>query len=454
MKADPSGDDLIALAEAGVTRAKARGVDDAEVYASFETAARVEFRGRLGDVQETAEGGICVRVATGSHTGFASVPGLTDRSIDLAIERALVNARYAPKDPKFRHYPDPEPVQAPPTRVDPRVAAPEADRLLGDARSAADGVAGQDDVTYLTFQLAATRVLFGVANARGVAAWDQDAREAFLVEMRVSDGSLHKTSNEFGVERVPLSSRLDLSALLRDAAIRARGALRTKPLDKPVDTVIVDPVTTMLLMSPFLDNLALAAAKPDGLIDQIGQRVASPGITLRDDPFRADGVRCQRVDDEGVPTRAMTLVDDGVLRQVPTHGYLAHQKGERSTGHGYRGFENRWTGTPRPHIASVDLAPGSKPMADILAGVERAVYVRDYLLGWFTNNPVTGDFSTVAPLAFLVEKGSVVQALPPTTLAGNVNRMLQSVEAISRERRTLLHGSFPALRVSGLTCAT
>lgn len=93
-------------------------------------------------------------------------------------------------------------------------------------------------------------------------------------------------------------------------------------------------------------------------------------------------------------------------------------------------------------------------MEELLGGVDRAVYVRDYLLGWFTNNQVTGDFSTVAPLAFLVEKGSIVQALPPTTVAGNVYRMLEQVEEVSRERRTLLRGRFPALRVGGLTCAT
>ncbi|HET6404267.1 MAG TPA: metallopeptidase TldD-related protein [Candidatus Thermoplasmatota archaeon] len=451
----PSGEELVAFAERGVRRALARGAEQAEVYASYESAARVEFRGRLGEAQETAEGGVCVRLATSERrTGFASVPGLTERSVELAIERALVNARYAPVDAKFSHYADPQPVAAPPTRLDARVAAPDADRLLGDAKAAADGVAGQADITYLTFQLSATRATFGVANSRGVATWDQDAREAFLSELRVSDAALHKTSNEFGVERRPLSERYDLGALLGDAAARARGALRTAPLERPVDTVVVDFVPTMLLLSPFLDNLAVAAAKTDGLVEQVGKSIASPLISMRDDPARADGVRCQRVDDEGVPTRATRLVERGVLRELPTHAYLAHQKGAASTGNGYRSFDNRWTSTPRPRIASLDVAPGTKPLADILAGVERGVYVRDYLLGWFTNNPVTGDFSTVAPLAFLVEKGSIVQALPPTTVAGNVYKMLQDVEEVSRERRTLLRGSFPALRVSGLTCAT
>lgn len=454
MSARPAGDDLVALAEAGVRRARAQGAEHVEVYASFESIARVEFRGRLGEVQETAEGGVIVRVATGQHQGFASVPGLSERSVDVAIARALANAKFSPQDPKFRHYPDPEPVSKPPTRLDPRVAEPDADRVLGDAKAAASGVAGMDDVTYLTFQLSAARITFGVANDRGVAAWDHEAREGFLSEIRISQGSLHKTANEFGVERAPLSSKLDLGALLRDAATRARGALRTKPLDRTIDAVVVDFVPTMLLLSPFFDNLAVAAAKTDGIVEDLGKPIASPLVSLRDDPTRAEGVRCQRVDDEGVPTRPLTLIEDGILRELPTHGYLAHQKDARSTGSGYRTFESRWTSTPRPRFASLDMRAGSKPLADILAGVDRAVYVRDFLLGWFTNNPVTGDFSTVAPLAFLVEKGSIVQALPPTTVAGNVNRMLEQVEAVSRERRTLGRGTFPALRVSGLTCAT
>lgn len=449
-----TGDDLIALAEAGVRRAKGKGADEIEVYASYESSARVEFRGRLGDVQENAQGGVCVRLALGKHQGFAGVPGLTDRSVDLAIERALVNARHSPADARFLHYPNPEPTRAQPTRLDARVAAPDADRLLGDAKAAAEGVAQRDDVTYVTFQLAATRVTFGVANGRGTAGWDQDARESFLAELRVSEGSLHKTANEFGVERVPLSERHDMRGLLRAAADRARSALHSAPLEGRVDAVVLDPVPAMLLLSPVIDALAVARAKKDGLVEKLGQRIAAPGVTLRANPHRADGVRCQRIDDEGVPTRPLTLLKDGVLRELPTNGYLAHQEGARSTGNGYRDFESRWTGTPRPRIPSLDMAPGAKPIEDILAGVDRAVYVRDYLLGWFTNNQVTGDFSTVAPLAFLVEKGSVVQALPPTTVAGNVYRMLEQVEEVSRDRRTLLRGSIPALRVGGLTCAT
>lgn len=450
----PSGEDLLAIAEAGVKRARARGIEEVEVYASFESATRVEFRGRLGDVQETGQAGVCVRLVRDKRQGSAGVPGLSDRSVDQAIERALLNAAHSPPDPKFVHYADPVPTSAAPTRVDDRIATPDADRVLRDAKSAADGVAAEKDVTYVTFQLSSVSETFGVANARGVAAWDRDAREGFLAELRVTRGSVHKTSNEFGYERKPLSDRYDLRELLAAAVARGRSAFEAAPLEGRVDAVIVDPVPAMLLLSPVIDALSLARTKKDGLAEKIGERIASPGVTLRDDPHRGEGVRCQRVDDEGTPTRPMTLVQDGILEELPTHAYLAHQSGERSTGNGYRTYEGRWTGTPRPRIASVDMAAGAKPLQDVLAGVDRAVYVRDYLLGWFTNNQVTGDFSTVAPLAFLVEKGSVVHALPPTTLAGNAYRMIEQVEGVSRERRTLLRGSFPALRVGGLTCAT
>lgn len=448
------GSELLALAEAGVRRAKALGADEAEVYAVDHLSARVEFRGRLGDVQENAEGGYSVRVAVGKRTGFAGHPGLGDESLERALGRALSNARASPEDPRFRHYAHPIPVSAPPTRIDARVAYPEGDRLLGDAKDAASGVAGQDDVTYLAFQLWASSVTFGVANGRGVAAWDQDARESFLSEMRLSRGGLHKTSNEFGVERAPLSERHDLAGLLGDAASRARGALDVKPLPRVVDTVVFDPVTTMQITGPFLENLATAAAKKEGLSTRVGQSIASHAVTLRDTPHRANGARCQRVDDEGVPTRETTIIERGVLRTLTRNAYIAHQGDEPSTGNGYRPFDNRWSSSPKARLASVDLVAGSRSVADMLADVDHGIYVRDYLLGYFTNNPVTGDFSTVAPLAFLVEKGSIVQALPPTTVAGNVFRLMESVRETSRETRTLLRGTFPTIRVDGLTCAT
>lgn len=451
--ADPTGDDLLAIAEDGVGRAKAKGADAAEAYACHQSNARVEFRGRLGEVQETLEGGVSVRVSLGGRLGFAGSPGLGNDSLERAIERALENARNAPVDARFRHYADPQPVTAPPTRIDARVAEPEADRILADAKDAAAAVEAQADVTYVSFQLSATRVRFGVANDRGVAAWDQDARESFLSEMRVSKGSLHKTSNDFGCERIPLSERHDLGKLMHEAAARARAALVTKPLDGLVDTVVFDAITAAQALGPFLDNLQLAAARPEGLAEKLGARVASGHVTIHDTPQRADGPRAQRVDDEGVPTRTTRLIDQGVLRELVTNSYVAHHKGAPPTGNGFRAFDNRWSGGPRPRLASVDVAPGAKTLDALLAGVDRAVYVRDMLLGFFTNNPVTGDFSTVAPLAYLVEKGSIVQALPPTTVAGNVFRMMEGVEDVSRERRTVQRGTFPAMRVRGLTCA-
>lgn len=450
----PSGDELLALAEEGVRRAKAKGADDVEVYASVQSAARVEFRGRLGEVQETSEGGYSVRLSLGKRIGTAANPGLGPESVERAIERAITNTRGAPADPRFQHYADPQPVTLPPTRVDARVAQPEADRLLADAKSAADGVAGQTDVTYLSFQLAATFVRFGVANGRGLAAWDQDARESFLCEMRVSRGSLHKTTNEFGVERVPISARHDVAGFLSQAAARGRSALDTKPFSGTIDTVLFDPITTMQVTAPFLQNLSTAAAKKEGLVEKLGTRVASDVVTLRDTPHAEAGARSQRVDDEGTPTREMTIIDRGTLRALPTTAYVAHQKGERSTGNGFRNFENRWTGAPRPSFASIDIAAGPKRVDDLIGGLDRAIIVRDFLLGHFTSNQVTGDFSNVAPLAFLVEKGSIVQALPPTTVAGNVFRLMESIEATSSERRTLARGVYPSVLVRGLTCAT
>jgi predicted Zn-dependent protease len=449
-----SGDDLVALADSGVRRALAAGAVQAEVYAVDMSIASVDFRGRLGEIVQNAEGGVCVRLAVGQRFGYAGNPGLSAESIDRAIERALVNVRSLPEDARFRHYPDPQPVTAPPTHVDAEIFAPDADRLVADAKQAAQSVSGQEDVTYLAFSLRSESVIFGVANSRGVAVWDQDARESFRSELRVSNGGSHKTANEFALERVPVSRRHDLGALIDAAAKRARQALDARPLAGVLDTVIFDPLTTAQVTGTFLDDLAQAGARKEGLIEKRGQRVASPAVTLADTPHRVDGSRCQRIDDEGVPTYDRTLIHEGVLGPLTTNSFVAHQAGNASTGNGYRPFDGRWNATPKMRHASLDMAAGAKRVEALLAGVDRAVYVRDHLLGYFTSNPMTGDFSTVAPMAFLVEKGQIVHALPPATVAGNAFRLMENIDETSSDRRTLLRGTFPSVRAHGLTVAT
>src|SRR3546814_11000397 len=69
---------------------------------------------------------------------------------------------------------------------------------------------------------------------------------------------------------------------------------------------------------------------------RMGQRVASPGVTIVDDGT-LDGRRGSlNIDDEGTPTQCTTLIEDGVLTGYMQDTLNARLMGARPTGNGPR----------------------------------------------------------------------------------------------------------------------
>src|SRR3546814_16526304 len=68
----------------------------------------------------------------------------------------------------------------------------------------------------------------------------------------------------------------------------------------------------------------------------MGQRVASPGVTIVDDGT-LDGRRGSlNIDDEGTPTQCTTLIEDGVLTGYMQDTLNARLMGGKPTGNGRR----------------------------------------------------------------------------------------------------------------------
>lgn len=72
------------------------------------------------------------------------------------------------------------------------------------------------------------------------------------------------------------------------------------------------------------------------LADKMGQEVACDMVTLLDNGRLPGGLGSRPFDDEGVPTRATRLVDEGILQAVIYDTYTANKAGTQSTGNALR----------------------------------------------------------------------------------------------------------------------
>ena len=166
-------------------------------------------------------------------------------------------------------------------------------------------------------------------------------------------------------------------------AVRRLGGRKGHTTEVPV---VFDPETAASLVR----GMAVAASGPSlyrgtsFLVGQRGQTVASPRVTIVDDPLMPQGLGSRPFDGEGLPSRRTVLVDRGVLSSYLLDTYSARRLGLTATGHAAR----EDGGGVTVGYTNLYLEPGSWTPEEIIRSVDRGLYVTE-LIG-FGVNCVTG----------------------------------------------------------------
>lgn len=441
---------LLAEADRFAQRARQRGADDAEAFLWATRDVEVNVVGRVPSARVAEGVGLGVRVVAAGRLGHASCGSLEPRGVERAVDAALRDARDAPLAPRPWALPEREPGAGAPGPWDARIAGAEPGEAVREAVRIAGDMAGPD-VRFRSALLLRQEFAFAVASTRGVQAAERGTSNRVLAECRVRRGAEERTGNDHRAARV----LLDLAGAGAETLRRARSCLGAQPLPAARRDVLFDADTSGALLQVLAPALAGGEAQEGRsfLAGKLGQAVASEALTLRDAPS-AGGPRAAAWDDEGTPSRDTLLVERGVLRSLLFDARAAVLAGERRTGSALRGGEERHRNPPG--IAPMNLAPqpGRRAFEDLVAEAADAIVVRHHLMGLGHVNAVTGDFSLVAPCAWLVRRGEVRHALPPVTVAGTAQQALLGIAALASEAREGPLGTLPGVAVRGLATAT
>ena len=162
--------------------------------------------------------------------------------------------------------------------------------------------------------------------------------------------------------------------------------------------------------------------------DKIGQKVASELITIIDDGTLPGERGTSAIDDEGIPSQRVVLIEKGILK-----GYIHSRKTAKKfsvspTGNGRR---ESFRHLPIPRMRNTLIVPGNDDPEEIIRSVKRGVLIKK--MGGGQVDITSGDFVFNCPEAYLIEDGKLTKALRGATLIGNGPKVLESIDMVGND---------------------
>jgi PmbA protein len=290
-----------------------------------------------------------------------------------------------------------------------------------------------------------------LASSRGIrVSWRQRVALVRLVATAPSavegESPVRATLEQSAREAKRLQPRALARALADRLAVRARGV---RPEAQTTDAVLAPAVAARVLAGLLPLLVGPEARERVAPLLASGDRLGSSALSIVDDGRLAGGLLATAVDGEGVPTRAVPLVDGGVYRQPLLAWWQAR---------GVSGVASGCSGRPSfrdlPVVGPTHLFVRPQEgvrAATLVSGVGSGCYVLDVDGGGFFD--LGRDRLALPVCGFLLAGGAARGPFRNGWLCGSITGFLRGVVGVARDLAFFplagLLGS-PTLRVSGL----
>ena len=426
MTAGDRSHELLEIAERVV--AMARSGEQVEAYVGRDLSTDVRIYG--GEVEHFVSAqseGIGIRIIRDGKTGTSSCGTLDPREIAEVLEEARDNLAYGEPD-EWAGLAVPDGVDVVPQNLwNDGLAALDTSRKIELAKElerltlARDPRIRVDDSNYSdSFSEAA------VVTTTGIRVSGRENGCYVSVGTMADDGDETQTGFGFSVGRDAEVLDLDKAAIEAvDRATRLLGA--TKPATRRV-SVVLDPYVTAQFLGIIGGTLnGDSVVKGRSLFAQrIGEQVATPLLTLVDDPTNPLAFTATDIDGEGLAARRNPLIDQGILKTFVQSSYSARRMGVSTTGNGIRGG---FGSVPSAGCLALQILPGARAQDEIIADISDGLLIQQVQGLHSGVNPVSGDFSTGAA-GLVIRNGQVAEPVREFTIASTLQRMLLDIAEV------------------------
>ncbi|MEN3157753.1 metalloprotease PmbA [Alkalimonas sp. NCh-2] len=404
-----------------LAHAKQLGASSAEASMSRTRGLSVETRhGEVETLEFNQDGGLGISLYFGQRKGSASTADLSPQALKRAVEAAVDIARYTSEDPcagvaeaAWLEFNPPELDLFHPHQVDTSDAIASCARAEQAAFDYDSRIVNSEGASFSSHQ---GIKVYG--NSHGQLVGYPSSRHSISCVMIGKTEQDMQRDYSYSVHR-------DFTQLLSPEQVGREAAAETiARLDaRQVPTEKVPVIFRADIASSLFGHLVSAISggsiyrQSSFLLDKLGQRIFPEHLNIIERPHLRQGLASSPFDAEGVKTRDLAVIEQGVLTSWLLTSYSARKLGLASTGHA--GGIHNWL-----------VQHGEQDLAALCQQMGRGLLVTE-LMGQGVNT-VTGDYSRGAA-GFWVENGEIQFPVAEVTIAGNLTEMFQRIVAIGKD---------------------
>lgn len=227
-----------------------------------------------------------------------------------------------------------------------------------------------------------------------------------------------------------------------DAAQMCVNSQNPDTIPPQTTSIIFDPLAVGELLFFVLGpnfNLKTYSEKKS-CFSKIGEKIATDELNVLDDPHAQNSLGAKSFDDEGIATRPIYHIKNGVFENTYSDVYNAAKENTVSSGNACRiGVPLGRSSDPIPVSAphNLTIMPGNQSKDEIIKNTKNGILVGRL---WYTYpvNPIKGDFSCTARSGIFQIRNGQIAPIKSVRIIHNLPILLQNISAIGNDSKVVL----------------
>ncbi|MDC6481898.1 metallopeptidase TldD-related protein [Pelagibacteraceae bacterium] len=419
--------------------AKKLGATDVTTAVRHSVSETVNFRNRKLDESNRSDNlGVGLTTYIGKKKSSISSSNLTENNIKALIERCIETTKITPED-EFNSLPNKDLLA---TKVK-DLNLYDDDHIKNDKKI--EYLKEVEEVALEKKEIINTESDFSESKSNFILA----SSDGFLNGYKSSFFSAYcvavaKNANNQMERDYEFTSTCHLHDMLKPNQIGSLAAKKTiqklnpQKIESEKISIIFDKRISKGMLSVLASAISASsiARGTSFLKDKINKEIFSTSINIYDKPDIVKGLGSRNFDNEGVKTKELKLVDQGVLKNYLIDTYYGKKLNLESNG--------RSGGT-----SNLYFEKGSTSYENLLKLNHRTLYITETI--GHGSNLVTGDYS-VGATGFMLENGIFKYPVSEITIAGNFNDMFKNI-TLADDLEFKYSTNAPTMLIEGMVVA-